>query len=169
MLERVIKTGTNEGDLVLDMFMGSGTTQSVAAKLNRRFIGADVNLGAVQTTTKRLIGILEATPELGSPQKSGFDVYNVNNYDVFRNPAEAKALLADALEIQKIETSSIYDGEKDGRMVKIMPVNRYRDQGGPVRADRRFSTTKPLTAARTPIRTSRLRKFCSSAWAMNLI
>jgi adenine-specific DNA-methyltransferase len=124
LLERVIKTGTNEGDLVLDMFMGSGTTQSVAAKLNRRFIGADVNLGAVQTTTKRLIGILEATPELGSPQKSGFDVYNVNNYDVFRNPAEAKALLADALEIQKIETSSIYDGEKDGRMVKIMPVNR---------------------------------------------
>ncbi|NJL41483.1 MAG: site-specific DNA-methyltransferase [Leptolyngbyaceae cyanobacterium SM1_4_3] len=34
---------------------GSGTTQSVAMRLGRRFIGADINLGAVQITTKRLI------------------------------------------------------------------------------------------------------------------
>jgi site-specific DNA-methyltransferase (adenine-specific)/adenine-specific DNA-methyltransferase len=92
--------------------------------MGRRFIGADINLGAVQTTTKRLIGNLEEAPKLGEEPKVGFEVYNVNNYDIFRNPAEAVGLLIDALEIQKIETSSIYDGEKDGRMVKIMPVNR---------------------------------------------
>ena len=34
--------------------MGSGTTQVAALELNRRFIGADINLGAIQTTTKRL-------------------------------------------------------------------------------------------------------------------
>jgi DNA modification methylase len=39
--------------------MGSGTTQAVAMKLGRRFIGADINLGAVQITTKRLLGFAE--------------------------------------------------------------------------------------------------------------
>ena len=55
---------------------------------------------------------------------TGFEVYNVNRYDIFRNPAQAKDLLIEALEIQPLPTSGIYDGEKDGRMVKIMPINR---------------------------------------------
>jgi len=128
LLERIIKSSTEEGDLVLDCFMGSGTTQAVAMKLGRRFIGADINLGAIQTTTKRLVSVskeLSQQPfdEIGI-KYTGFEVYNVNYYDVFRNPAEAKDLLLDALEIQKLEMSSVYDGEKDGRMVKIMPVTR---------------------------------------------
>ena len=52
LIEKVIKASSNPGDLVFDCFMGSGTTQAVAMKLGRRFIGADINLGAVQTTTK---------------------------------------------------------------------------------------------------------------------
>jgi DNA modification methylase len=51
LLERIIRASSNPGDLVLDSFMGSGTTQAVAMKLGRRFIGADINLGAVQITT----------------------------------------------------------------------------------------------------------------------
>ena len=43
---------------------------------------------------------------------------------MFRNEAEAKDLLIEALEIQPLPTGGIYDGEKDGRMVKIMPINR---------------------------------------------
>ena len=48
LLERIIKASSNPGDLVFDCFMGSGTTQTVAMKLGRRFIGADINLGAVE-------------------------------------------------------------------------------------------------------------------------
>lgn len=131
LLERIIKTTTNENNLVFDCFMGSGTTQAVAMKLGRRFIGADINLGAVQTTTKRLIKVAkevgqnkELIEEEGATKYTGFEVYNVNNYDIFRNPVEAKDILIEALEIQKLESNSIYDGEKDERMVKIMPVNR---------------------------------------------
>ncbi|MEZ8973051.1 site-specific DNA-methyltransferase [Vibrio cyclitrophicus] len=113
LLERIISTSSNEGDIVFDFFMGSGTTQAAATKLGRRFIGADINLGAVQTTTKRL-----------AKSNVNFEVYNVNNYDVFRNPVEAKELLIEALEIQPLGTNTIYDGEKDGFKVKIMPVNR---------------------------------------------
>lgn len=115
LLERIIKASSNEGDIVFDCFMGSGTTQVVAAKLNRKYIGADINLGSVQITSRRLLGLRNTT---------GFNVYNVNNYDFFRNPVEAKELIIDALGIQKFDSSTIYDGELDGWMVKIMPTNR---------------------------------------------
>lgn len=121
LLKRLIKTATEEGDIVFDCFMGSGTTQAVAMKLGRRFIGADINLGAIQTTTKRLI---TAAKDLDDTKYTGFEVYNVNNYDFFRNPVEAKELIIDALGIQKFDSSTIYDGELDGWMVKIMPTNR---------------------------------------------
>lgn len=128
LLERVIKGHTREDGLVLDFFMGSGTTQAVAMKLGRRFIGADINLGAIQTTTKRLIRVAEELrqKQLDPDTKlyTGFEVYNVNHYDIFRNPVQAKELLLEALEVQKLEFSTVFDGEKDGRMVKIMPVNR---------------------------------------------
>lgn len=123
LLERIIKASSNPGDIVFDCFMGSGTTQAVAMKLGRKFIGADINLGAIQTTTKRLLSIKKEF-EKDTDKYTGFEVYNVNNYDFFRNPVEAKDLLIDALEIQKFDGSSVYDGELDGRMVKIMPVNR---------------------------------------------
>lgn len=126
LVERIIKASSNPGDIVFDCFMGSGTTQAVAMKLGRRFIGADINLGAIQTTTKRLIGIAnELNPTLdGDTKYTGFEVYNVNNYDFFRNPIEARDLIISALDIDKFTASSVYDGELDGRMVKIMPVNR---------------------------------------------
>lgn len=182
LIERIIKASSDPGDLVFDCFMGSGTTQAVAMKLGRRFIGADINLGAIQTTTKRLLSIAAelkpahkpVTYEMIQPQLSmvaeepapylaaasaggntelsaeerskvidffkakgmdttaleedikytGFEVYNVNNYDFFRNPVEARDLLIAALEIQPFPQSDVWDGELDGRMVKIMPVNR---------------------------------------------
>lgn len=123
LLERIIRAYTNVGDLVFDCFMGSGTTQAVAMKLGRRFIGADINLGSIQTTTKRLINIANSGSK-DDDNYYGFEVYNVNNYDFFRNEVEAKELLIEALEVQKIDNNNVYDGEKDGRMIKILPVNR---------------------------------------------
>lgn len=126
LLERIIEASSNPGDLVFDCFMGSGTTQAVAMKLGRKFIGADINLGAIQTTAKRLIDLGR---DLNSQLQenniyTGFEIYNVNNYDFFRNPIEAKNLIIEALEIQPFPQSDVWDGELDGRMVKIMPVNR---------------------------------------------
>lgn len=131
LLTRILTMLSNPTDIVFDCFMGSGTTQAVAMKLGRRFIGADINLGAIQTTTKRLLSVAK---ELGNSQTgmepaddtkyTGFEVYNVNNYDFFRNPVEARDLLIAALEIQPFPQGDVWDGELDGRMVKIMPVNR---------------------------------------------
>ena len=131
LLERLILSSSNPGSIVLDCFMGSGTTQAVAMKLGRRFIGADINLGAIQTTTKRLNGIIVEKKQDqhsllsdGSKLYLNFEVYNVNNYDVFRNPVQARELLIQALEIDPLESTDVFDGMKDGYKVKIMPVNR---------------------------------------------
>ncbi|WP_040369281.1 site-specific DNA-methyltransferase [Desulfovibrio piger] len=131
LLERIIKSSSNPGSIVFDCFMGSGTTQAVAMKLGRRFIGADINLGAIQTTTKRLNGIIAEKKQAqhsllddGSKLYLNFEVYNVNNYDVFRNPVQARELLLQALEIDPLESTDVFDGMKDGYKVKIMPVNR---------------------------------------------
>lgn len=160
LLERIILAYSNPGDIVFDCFMGSGTTQAVSSKYGRRYIGNDINLASVQTTSKRLLGIhdemadgnyqptiknglrddsdIQASIEVEGEEAAddwtavfkvpkvypGFEVHTVNHYDIFRNPVQAKELLLEALEVQKLELSTVFDGEKDGRMVKIMPINR---------------------------------------------
>lgn len=121
LLERIINASSNPGDIVFDCFMGSGTTPSVAMRLGRKFIAADINLGAVQTTTKRLLANKD---NCDNDCFTGVEYYNVNNYEFFRNPVEARELLLDALQVQKYDSASVYDGELDGYMVKIMPTNR---------------------------------------------
>jgi DNA modification methylase len=54
LLDRVIKMASNEDDLVLDPFVGGGTTVAVAEKLNRRWIGIDQSVQAVKVTEFRL-------------------------------------------------------------------------------------------------------------------
>jgi len=126
LIERIILTTTNPGSIVFDCFMGSGTVQAVAMKTGRKFIGADINLGAVQTTTKRLLHIAGELKGQGVKETryTGFQVYNVNHYDVFRNPLEAREIILKALEIKPFPNNNVYDGEKDGRMVRIMSINR---------------------------------------------
>ena len=142
LLERIILASSNPGDLVFDSFMGSGTTQVVALRLGRRFLGADINLGSIQLTTKRLHSVMMGENELEDDEAEtdnealfpkvsesnrkypGFEVYTVNRYDFFRNELEAKELLIEALELQKLPGNMLWDGESDGWMVKILAVNR---------------------------------------------
>lgn len=127
LLERIIKASSNPGDIVFDCFMGSGTTQAVAMKLGRRFLGADINLGAIQTTTKRLLkvaGELNGQLETEHPFYTGFEVYNVNDYDFFRNELEAKRLICEAMGMEQLPDSTVYDALLDGRKVCILGINR---------------------------------------------
>lgn len=53
LLERIIIASTKENDLVLDPFNGSGTTGIVCKKLNRRYIGIDIDKEYLELTKKR--------------------------------------------------------------------------------------------------------------------
>lgn len=54
LLERIIKASSNEGDIVADFFMGSGTTVIVAKELGRKYIGCDINPESIKITKERL-------------------------------------------------------------------------------------------------------------------
>jgi adenine-specific DNA-methyltransferase len=72
LLERIVKSSSNSGDLVLDIFGGSGTTATVAEKLGRRWITGDLGRFAIHTTRKRLLGIPGVRP---------FVVQNLGKYE----------------------------------------------------------------------------------------
>jgi len=72
LLDRIIKASSNEDDLVLDCFVGSGTTAVVAEKLNRRWIACDLGRFAIHTTRKRLLNIPDVRP---------FIVQNLGKYE----------------------------------------------------------------------------------------
>jgi len=76
LLERIIKASTDEGDVVGDFFMGSGTTGAVAEKLSRKWIMSDLGKPATLITRKRLID-QEAKPflyqSIGDYQKEQFE------------------------------------------------------------------------------------------------
>jgi len=54
LLERLILAGSNEGDLVLDAFNGSGTTGVAAVRTNRRYIGIEMEKDYIDISTKRI-------------------------------------------------------------------------------------------------------------------
>jgi DNA modification methylase len=54
LLERIIKTSSNEGDLVLDAYCGCGTTTAVAQRLKRRWVGIDITYQSISLVLRRL-------------------------------------------------------------------------------------------------------------------
>lgn len=139
LLERLITTSTNPGDLVLDCFIGSGTTAAVAQKLGRRWIGCDINKGAIQTTAKRLQGVMrEQAAALASatqgelvaredappaPCQLSFSTWRVNDYDLHIQHNEAVELACQHLSITRTRTDPYFDGTRASLLVKIIPLN----------------------------------------------
>jgi len=65
LLERIIHLASNEGDLVLDIFGGSGTTFSVAHKMKRRWIGCEIGDHADTHIIPRLQGVVDGSDKIG--------------------------------------------------------------------------------------------------------
>jgi len=82
LLERVIRTSSNPGDIVLDAFAGSGTTLAVAEKLGRRWIGIDCGKLAIYTIQKRMLTLRDGIGNKGKPLRpKPFTLYNAGLYD----------------------------------------------------------------------------------------
>ncbi len=136
LLSAIIESSSQAGDLVLDCFVGSGTTLAVAQKLGRRWIGCDINKGAIQTTAKRLQSVMldqaggVATPAQGKllaegdappPAQLGFTHWRVNDYDLAIQHNEAVALACEYLGVERLRTDAFFDGLLGKRLVKIIP------------------------------------------------
>ncbi len=65
LLERVMRLSTNEGDIVLDSFLGSGTTAAVAHKMGRKYIGIEMGEHAYTHCKKRLDMVISGEDQGG--------------------------------------------------------------------------------------------------------
>ena len=128
LLNRVVRASSNEGDLVLDCFCGSGTTAAVSEKLNRRWIACDLGRFAIHTTRKRLLSIENVRP---------FVMQNLGKYErqawqsaEFGGPEQAASVTAQyrrfILELYHARPITGYNwlhGLKAGRMVHVGAVD----------------------------------------------
>jgi len=80
LLQRVIESASQPGDLVADFFSGSGTTLAMAEKLSRKWIGTDLGRFAIHTSRKRLIFIQREASELAKPFRA-FEILNLGGYE----------------------------------------------------------------------------------------
>ncbi|MCX4241062.1 DNA methyltransferase [Paraliomyxa miuraensis] len=124
VLRRIVEASSNPGDLVADLFCGSGTTMAVAEALGRRWIGCDVGRSAIHITTGRL---------LGSTGPRGFEVLQVGHDEPPRAIVEARvregwqALTGRALDRLRMETQVEERGAaRAGRRVAAEAVAAWR-------------------------------------------
>jgi DNA modification methylase len=141
LLERVIRTSSNEGDLVADFFIGSGTTASVAEKLGRKWIATDLGKFAIHTTRKRLIGVQRGRKEVGKDYRA-FEILNLGKYErqhfvgvnlnlreaeqaaqLAKKEADFLDLILKAYRAEKTTGFATFHGKKAGRLVSVGPVN----------------------------------------------
>jgi DNA modification methylase len=123
LLKRVIEMSSNPDSLVLDCFIGSGTTTRVAQKLGRKWIGCDINKGAIQTTSKELQKIILEQIKKKETKYPSFATYKVNNYDLQLLRTEAIELAVQHIGIQRTKTDSFFDGTLGKNLVKIIDFN----------------------------------------------
>ncbi|EQB68028.1 MAG: hypothetical protein AMDU5_GPLC00018G0005 [Thermoplasmatales archaeon Gpl] len=82
LLERIIRASSNQGDIVLDCFAGSGTTGAVAEKLNRRWVMVDSSKLAIYTIIKRMHNLRKEIGNKGNQLKpKPFALYNAGLYE----------------------------------------------------------------------------------------
>jgi hypothetical protein len=140
LLTRLISAASDPGQLVLDCFIGSGTTAVVAQRLGRRWIGCDINKGAIQSTMKRVQTIIqeqieaqekatqqgkliESAEDALQPASLAFAVYRVNDYDLQIQHNEAVNLACEHIGIERKRSDPYFDGTLDSKLVKITPFN----------------------------------------------
>lgn len=115
LLERIIKTSSNEDSIILDCFAGSGTTAVASEKLDRRWIVADLNKGAIQTTMKRI--------QTSIDEPRGIAHYRVNNYDASTD-LERRNIVIKKCGVQIDRQDQFFDGTLEGTLVKIVDLTK---------------------------------------------
>lgn len=84
LLERIIQLATNENDLVLNFYLGSGTTISVAHKLQRRFIGIEIMENQINLCLERMQRVISGLDNTGISKNINYKSSNNNSF-VFIN------------------------------------------------------------------------------------
>ncbi len=108
LLKRIIESTSNEGDLVIDFFLGSGTTTAVAHKLKRKWIGIEMGEHFYKVALPRMKKVLAYDKSGISKEKDVKEKYNKNNAGGFFKYYELEQY-EDILRKVKYEDSDFFD------------------------------------------------------------
>lgn len=141
LIEKIIKASSNEGDLVGDFFVGSGTTLAVAEKLNRKWIGSDLGKFGIHTSRKRMIDVQRVLKNDGVDFRA-FEILNVGRYErenylsvnddlraeeksqqAVRKEKEFVKLIITAYKAEPVESFVNIVGKKRDRLVAVGPIS----------------------------------------------
>ena len=141
LIERIINTSSNEGDLVADFFCGSGTTLAVAEKLGRKWIGSDLGRFSIHTTRKRMIGVQRELKK-ASKDFRAFEILNIGKYErekfltVNENLREEEKriqrenkekefikLILSAYKAEPVDSFNTFVGKKRDRLVAVGSID----------------------------------------------
>jgi DNA modification methylase len=141
LLERIIKASSSENDLVADFFVGSGTTISVAEKLNRKWIGSDLGKFGIHTSRKRMIDVQRKLKKDGVDFRA-FEILNVGRYErenylnvnddlraeekaqqAAKKEKEFVKLIITAYKAEPVESFVNIVGKKRDRLVAVGPIS----------------------------------------------
>jgi site-specific DNA-methyltransferase (adenine-specific)/adenine-specific DNA-methyltransferase len=141
LLERVIISGSDEGDLVADFFVGSGTTAAVAERLGRKWIVTELGKFGIHTTRKRLIGVQRELKQDQKPFRA-FELLNLGRYErqaylnvsgrlsgkkkeqaLARKEQEFRDLILKAYRAEPLPEAGFFHGKNSGRLVVVGPIN----------------------------------------------
>lgn len=141
LLQRVVESASDEGDIVMDFFAGSGSFASVAEKMNRKWVVCDIGKLSFYTMQKRLLKIQDRNA-LDNPKKKykkqakAFITLNTGCYDLEKVFAlkneEFKKFALELFEVEEIKNKTIsgitIDGQKkDGFYTIIYPYWKFKD------------------------------------------
>ena len=142
LLERIINSSTQEGDLIADFFCGSATTAAVSEKLNRKWICSDLGKFSIHASRKRMIGIQR---EMKKEDKNwrAFEILNLGKYqrqhyiydgkeerdelkqhEKIKKEKEFENLILEAYRAISIDGFATIHGKKGGDFVSLGPINQ---------------------------------------------
>lgn len=141
LLERIIKTSSNEGDLIADFFLGSGTSIAVAEKLGRKWIGSDLGKFSIHTTRKRMIDIQRQLKKEGKNYRA-FEILNLGKYErqlyvginsdlngdqqgqqLAQKERDFVVLILKSYKADEVFGFQHFVGKKNNRLVAVGPIN----------------------------------------------
>ncbi len=118
LLKRVIESTSNDGDFIIDFFLGSGTTAAVAHKLKRKWIGVEVGEHFYSVVLPRMKKVLAYDKSGISKEKDVKEKYNSQNAGGFFKYYELEQY-EDTLKKAKYEDSDLFDNPYQD------PYNQY--------------------------------------------
>ena len=153
LLKRILEIATNHGDLVLDSFLGSGTTAAVAHKMNRRYIGIEMGDHAVTHCAPRLRKVIEGeqggiSEAVGWKGGGGFRFYRLGDpvFDEAGHISPGIRFAPLAAHVWFIETGVPFTGRADSPLLGIHDGTAYYLLYNGILGDKRPNGGNVLTA-----------------------